>query len=116
LSRRRVLVVEDEVAIALDLAKLVRDYGAAIVGIASSADEAVAQITQTRIHCVVLDVKLGSDDCSSVAQILADRHIPFVFVTGYSNSEVVSGYSAPVIRKPYTPIDVINRLKAVLAT
>jgi CheY-like chemotaxis protein len=97
LSRRRVLVVEDKVAIALDLANLVRDYRAAVVDIASSGDEAVAQITQTRITA-----RCSSDDCSSVAQILADRHIPSVFVTGYSTCEVVSRYSAPVIMHPST--------------
>jgi CheY-like chemotaxis protein len=116
LSRRRVLVVEDEAGIALDLVRLLRDYGATVIGPAASTDEALGHIVRTRLHCAILDVKLSNGDCGAVAQALTWNAIPFIFVTGYSKSEIVSRYSwSPVLSKPYTPIDVIDSLKSVLA-
>ena len=115
-SRRRILVVEDEWAIALDLANLLRDYGASVVGPANNPTEAIRHVARTRPHGAVLDVKPGSEDCSTVAEILTLYAIPFVFVTAYSTSDVVARYPwMPVLTKPYTPIDVINSLKVVLA-
>jgi CheY-like chemotaxis protein len=115
LSGRRILVVEDEAAIALDVARLLRDYGAKVVGPAGDGDEALRHIAQTRIHCAVLDVKLGAGDCGVVAEALSWNLVPFVFVTGYLQCEVIDRFSwSPVIPKPYTPIDVVDSIQSVL--
>jgi CheY-like chemotaxis protein len=115
LSGRLILVVEDEAAIALDLARLLRDHGARVVGPVADGEEALRHVAQTRIDCAVLDVKLGAGDCGVVAEALSWKLVPFIFVTGYSQSEVVSRYSwSPVIAKPYTPIDVIDGIDSVL--
>jgi CheY-like chemotaxis protein len=115
LPGRRILVVEDEAAIALDIARLLGDQGATVIGPVASADQALSQITRTRLHCAVLDVKLGTADCGMVAETLTWNAIPFIFVTGYSDSEVVRRYPwSPVITKPYIPLDVIDSIKSVL--
>jgi CheY-like chemotaxis protein len=111
-----VLVVEDEAATALDLATLLREYGARVI-FANGPDTALRFIPRVRVDCAVLDVNLGNDDCSAVAQALASNVVPFIFVTAFSQSEVVRRYPwSPVIAKPYTPIDVVHSLGAVLAT
>jgi CheY-like chemotaxis protein len=92
LSGRRILVVEDETAIALDLARLLGDYGATVVGPVASAEEALRSVTRKRIHCAVLDVKLRGGDCALVAETLSWNLVPFIFVTAYANSEVVTRY------------------------
>jgi CheY-like chemotaxis protein len=115
LSGRRILVVEDEAAIALDLARLLRDYGATVVGPAVDVEEAIRHVARRRIHCAVLDVKLGPEDCGLVAEALTWNLVPFVFVTGYSHSEVTRRFAwSPVIAKPYTPIDVVDSIESVL--
>jgi CheY-like chemotaxis protein len=115
LSGRCILVVEDEAAIALDLARLLREYGAKVVGPVADGEEAIRHIERTRLHCAVLDVKLSTGDCGVVAEALSWKLVPFIFVTGYSHSDVVSRYSwSPVIAKPYTPIDVIDGIESVL--
>jgi CheY-like chemotaxis protein len=115
LSRRRILVVEDEAVIALDLAKLLRSQGATVVGPAASPNEALAQIARTRIDCAVLDVKLAAGDCGPVAQALTWSAVPFAFVTGHLRSELVSRFSwMLVVPKPHTATDIIDRLKSVL--
>jgi hypothetical protein len=50
LSHRRVPVVEDEAAIALDLARILREHGAIVIGPVSRADEAIAYIAVTKIR------------------------------------------------------------------
>ena len=116
LGRRSILVLEDDGATALDLANLVRDHGEMVVGPAATVGAALTHLMRTPIHCALLDVKLAHGDCGEVAQALAAKVVPFVFVTGYSHSEVVSRYSrSPVITKPYAPVDVINSLRFVLA-
>jgi hypothetical protein len=63
----------------------------------------------------VLDVKLNGGDCGVVAEALSWNLVPFVFVTAYSQSEVVTRFSwSPVIAKPYAPIDVIDSIESVL--
>jgi CheY-like chemotaxis protein len=116
LSGRRILVVEDEAAIALDLARLLRDCGAKVVGPVADGEEALRHVAQTRIDCAVLDVKLGAGDCGLIAEALSWKLVPFIFVTGYSqHSDVISRYSwSPVIAKPYTPTDVIDGIDSVL--
>lgn len=117
LLRRRVMVVEDEAAISLELVRLLREQGAMVVGPASSAEEALQHIARTHIHCALLDIKLCGGDCGAVAQALTWHGIPFIFVTGYSKSEVAARYSwVPVVTKPYTPNDILNRVKSVFAT
>ena len=115
LSGRRILVVEDETAIALDLARLLRDFGATVVGPVANAEEALRSARSKRIHCAVLDVKLLGGDCGLVAETLSWNLVPFVFVTAHANSEVLKRFSwSPVIAKPYAPIDVIDSIESVL--
>jgi CheY-like chemotaxis protein len=110
-----VLVVEDEASIALDLARLLQSYGAKVIS-ANGPDTALRFIARVRLDCAVLDVRLGDDDCDPVARALASNVVPFVFVTAYSQSEVVRRYPrSPVIAKPYTPVDVIHNVNALLA-
>ncbi len=116
LSRRRILVVEDEAAIALDLERLLREYGATVIGPVPSADQALGHIVRTHLHCALLDVKLSHGDCGTVAQALTWNAVPFAFVTGYSDSELVARYSwSPVLVKPYIAIDVIDCIETLLA-
>jgi DNA-binding response OmpR family regulator len=114
LSDRRILVVEDEASIALDLAALLLKQGARVIGPATSVNEALYVMSRSGIDCALLDVKLGQQDVSLVAQALARGGVPFIFVTGYSKHKVIGDYPAhPVIEKPYRPAAVVEAIEAV---
>lgn len=117
LADRNVLIVEDDVAIAIDLADLSMTQGANVVGPAWSVADALTYIRSSVIDCAILDVNLGGEDSSSVADLLSQAEIPFIFVTAYNGHDILSRYpSQPVVTKPYDPSSVIVALIAALAS
>jgi DNA-binding response OmpR family regulator len=82
LTGKRVLIVEDDGFIAMNIADELRADGAEVVGPVHNVDAALKLITTTSLDGAVLDVKLMGQPVFRVADELADRHIPFVFQTG----------------------------------
>ena len=82
LREHRVLIVEDEIVIAIDLVGILLDAGAQIVGPAMSVPEALSLIETHEITAAILDVNLGKEDSLPVAQCLEAAGKPFVFHTG----------------------------------
>jgi CheY-like chemotaxis protein len=101
LAGARVLIVEDAALLAMELETGLSEAGAIVVGPAYELEEALALLDQ-RIDAAVLDANLNGLSVSPVADILAERGVPFVFATGYGDAGgAPSGFGAPVIRKPY---------------
>lgn len=99
----RILVVEDEAVIALDLQRILREAGYRVIGPASSVAEAEQLLHRGRIDCAVLDVEPDSPMPFAVADRLAERDIPFIFVTGCPGLGVPERHGGrPTITRPYT--------------
>ncbi|WP_203073769.1 PhyR family response regulator anti-anti-sigma factor [Falsiroseomonas ponticola] len=103
----RVLIIEDEPIIAMDLQQLVENAGHEVVGIAASEDEAVA-IAEAELPTLVLaDVNLGAggDGATAVARILATHRAPVIFVTAYPERLLTGQDLEPafIITKPFEP-------------
>lgn len=109
----RVLLVEDNFIIALDLAELVREAGAEPVGPVASVRDGVAALTSQEIHAAILDINLGEESALGLVKHLVDRAIPYAFATGYSPDDVIPPQQAttPVLAKPYSAGDVRTLLK-----
>jgi CheY-like chemotaxis protein len=104
---KRVLVVEDEVLLALDIAQQLTDCGFDVVGPATSVAKALALIAEGGCDVAVLDVNLGDETAEPIAHGLRARGTPFVVLTGYSSEQLQSGFGgAPVLSKP-TSRDVL---------
>ena len=102
-SGRRVLVVEDEMIVAWLLEDMLADLGCAVVGPASSVEQALAMIDAEAIDVAVLDVNLNGQMSYPIADALATRGVPFVFSTGYDKDTLLDGYRIfPVLQKPFT--------------
>src|SRR3954471_7448792 len=100
--KRRILVVEDEALIAMDLERIVRNAGCEVLGPVGRAEEALRLAAEERPDAAILDIKLSDGDSFAVADPLARRRVPFVFVTGSGSAvlpERVRG--RPLIQKPY---------------
>jgi CheY-like chemotaxis protein len=78
----RILVAEDEILIALDLSSMLTDAGAEVVGPATTLRAAKAIAQSDLLTAAILDVRLGRETTDSIAAILSERQIPFVFYTG----------------------------------
>ena len=101
-TRPRVLVVEDEYLIRMLLEDMLEELGydmAAGVGTIAEASEAAAN---GDFHAAILDVNLDGQEIFPVADILAKRGLPFVFVTGYGQRSLPGQHSGrPALQKPF---------------
>jgi len=107
LRDQRVLIVEDEALVAMELARVLTEAGAQVVGPAGSIEEALDLVARKPIDRAVLDVNLGGRMVTPVARALAAKAIPFVYLTGYQEPGVNDG---PVLRKPATPELLVGAL------
>jgi CheY-like chemotaxis protein len=113
LSGLRILLVEDEAMIAMLVEDMLIDSGATVVGPAGGVKAALDVISNEEIDGALLDVNLGGEQSFDVADALAERSIPFVFVTGYGGQGVRDRYpNAPTLQKPFVTSD----LEQVLTT
>jgi PAS domain S-box-containing protein len=101
-SRGRVLVVEDEVLIALAICQDLAALGWDIVGPAASVEEAKALLTATALpDAAVLDINLAGKLVYPLADLLRSQQVPMVFCSGYEQLESNSAYDVlPHLRKP----------------
>jgi CheY-like chemotaxis protein len=88
LTGRRVLVVEDEFLLAMELEGLLSNRGCDVLGPASSVRQALAVVRDDRPEVAVLDVNLRGERATPVAAALQERGVPFVVITGYSDAQL----------------------------
>jgi CheY-like chemotaxis protein len=111
----RVLVIEDEAVIALDVADIVRNAGHEVVGIAATEKAAVELARKHAPHLVLADIQLRGADSgiSAVKEIMQSMTVPVIFVTGYPERLLTGAQIEPafVISKPFDP----DLLRAAIA-
>ena len=96
----RVLIVEDEIIVALFLEDLLRELGYEVAGVVSYLDDAMAYAAD--YDAAVLDVHLNGRPVFDFADILTERGTPFVFATGYGARGIPDRYATrPVVQKPF---------------
>jgi DNA-binding response OmpR family regulator len=113
-SARTVLIVEDDIFIALDLERVLDDAGCSVIGPASSVERALRKISDTRLDAALLDVNLGPELVFPVADRLSAEGVPFIFVTGEPSTVPERHWTRPVITKPYKAPAVLEALAAVM--
>ncbi|MEX2126649.1 MAG: response regulator [Xanthobacteraceae bacterium] len=107
-----VLLVEDEPLVAMMLADMLSEFGHMIDGPYSRLGDAMAAAKYNDVQAGILDVNLGGETIYALADVLTDREIPFVFVTGYSADSIDRRFAhVPVLQKP---IDR-QKLRAILS-
>jgi CheY-like chemotaxis protein len=103
----RILVVEDEMLVAMLMEDLLEAFGCRVVGPAASIDNALRLIMNEKIDGAMLDLNLAGNAAYPVAHELARLHIPFIFVSGYGDQELSGGYNdRPKLPKPFRRLDL----------
>lgn len=112
----RVLVLEDEFLIAIDVEQLCRDLGAGDVVIACRLAQVPGAISGSPFDFAVIDVSVGGESTLDVAARLRHANTPFVFATGYADTDVLftAFPDVPVLSKPYSSGDFARAVQAVL--
>lgn len=117
LQSRRILVVEDEYAIAESLIAALEALGSAVVGPAPSVEKALAAIeSEPRIDAAIVDVNLRGVMAEAVADRLMARNIPFVFTSGYGADILCNRYPGTKnCQKPYLIEDIEQALASAMS-
>ena len=103
LSGRRVLVVEDVLLVADMIAEALTNVGCEIVGPVARRERGLVLAREMSIECAVLDINLDGEPSFPIAEVLQERGIPFLFVTGYGAETVMPEplRAVPRLAKPF---------------
>ena len=117
LSGVTVLVVEDDLLLAMDLEATLVGAGAVVVDICHSLAKAMARADAEDFAVAVLDFSLGSDSVTPLARRLARRDVPFVLYTGMQRSEprLIEWRDYPIVEKPASPHMLVSAIRTMLA-
>lgn len=111
LSGIRILVLEDEYLIAMDIEQLCRDHGAEDVSIFHHVPD-ISDNAAIAFDIAILDLMLNDESTLPFAESLRSRGIPFVFASGYADDyDRFARFSGvPVISKPYNPEELVGAI------
>src|SRR3977135_686438 len=107
IAATRVLVVEDEFLIALDIAGVLEQAGIAVIGPAGTVGDALQAIANEEVHGALLDAHLGGEPVGCIADALKARGIPFAFVSGYGREQLPPAHRGVPLAKNAFPCLVL---------
>ena len=112
-----VLLVEDNMIIAMDAADHLYEGGVERVITCSTVSDALHRLEKETITAAMLDVSLGTATSLPVAKVLEERGIPFIIASGYGGeTEVTKSYPDVIlVRKPYSPEQIIEALRSAMS-
>ena len=115
-DRPRVLVVEDEALIAMEVVATLEDAGYQVVGPAGTVARALDLVERIGCDHAVLDVNLGRETAEPVALRLRALGVPFLSLSGYARAQQPPAFhGAPALSKPLRPKELLEELARALA-
>lgn len=117
-TRARILIIEDEPIIAMDIEMIVRELGHDVVGVATTHREAVDEAHKHQPGLVLADIQLAdnSSGIEAVQEILADLKVPVIFITAFPERLLTGDRPEPafLLTKPYQPATLRAAISQVL--
>lgn len=112
----RILIVEDEALLALDLAHRLKTAGFAVVGPVGTVPDALELVARVGCDLAILDVNLGKETSEPVARELLERGVPFVTLTGYCREQLPAVFNGvPSLPKPLRMESLVAEVRQCLA-
>lgn len=115
----RVVVVEDEGLIRMDVVSTLEEAGFEVVGEGSDGEQAIELATEHEPDLVVMDIKMPKLDGISAAEKIAELKIPVVLLTAFSQADLVSraaeAGAMAYVTKPFKPADLLPAIQIALA-
>ena len=117
-TRARILIIEDEPIIAMDIEMIVRDLGHEVVAVATTHSEAVDEAQKHQPGLVLADIQLAdnSSGIEAVQEILSDVKLPVIFITAFPERLLTGDRPEPafLLTKPYQPATLRAAISQVL--
>ncbi len=110
----RILIVEDELLVALLIEELVKTSGYRVAGIAHTSADLRERLPRRDFDAVLLDLSIEGQYDPTVADLLLTKGIPFAFLTGYDYIIEPRHENVPLLQKPFTPAQLSALLAALV--
>jgi DNA-binding response OmpR family regulator len=111
----RVLVVEDEALVAMLIEQYLTEFGCVVASSVRRIANGLESLGENSIGAAVLDVNVGGESVSPIAEVLEEREIPFIFASGYGARGIEPRWHGrPVLEKPFSAQDLRVALLASL--
>jgi len=108
----RILVVEDEALIAIDIEETLQALGCQIAGPTGKLETALQLASDERLDAAILDVTIRGGNSYPVAEQLLARDIPFVLASGYGDWTLPASLrDQPRLTKPFTPTQLEEKVR-----
>jgi len=115
IAQARVLLVEDNALIALELSCALRKQGCVVVGPALTLESAIRLAAETPIDAAILDIDLHGAGVFPLAETLRQQGVAFLFCTGYACPDVDERFgNVPIVQKPIRPEEISAALARIL--
>src|ERR1700753_3195575 len=114
----RILVIEDEMTIALSIEDMLIELGHEVVDLAMRLPQGLALAKAAEFDLAILDVNLDGRMSFPIADVLNDRGVPYLFVTGYGSAgiDLVHRRGRIVIKKPFDLADLRSGITRLMST
>ena len=110
--RSRIIIIEDEPVIALDIEQAVVEADCFVAGMAHTLKEALAMLESVPCDGVILDANLAGKTAEPIVERLRAGEIPFVVVSGYTREQLdFVDDSIPIVGKPFATDSLISSIR-----
>ena len=112
----RVLLVEDDILLLMELEAILREAGAEIAGCCRTVREALAVAERNGVAVAILDVRVGRETIAPVARQLTDHGTPFIFYTGQveNDPDLAEWTGCRILSKPARASAIVAAVAEVL--
>jgi PAS domain S-box-containing protein len=115
LQGKRILVIEDEPLVAMDVESSLTAAGCEVIGPASTLERAKALIEESDCDAALVDVNLAGQPVDELATSLTRKNRPFAFVTGYGREALPAAFrGAVVLSKPFGADQLLATVEVLL--
>lgn len=115
-KKHRILVVEDEMLVAMSIEDALMEAGNEVIGPAATVETALDLLQDEKeVDAIVLDMNLNGRSGMPIADIASEQSIPFLVLSGYGTSAMEGLHSdAPVLSKPFDSAQLVTVLTQLL--
>lgn len=114
LHGRKILIVEDEPLLALDICDQLEDEGMVVVGPGRTLAQALQLAQAGGFEIALIDANLNGERVDKLASLLSSRGVPFAFCTGYGPDALPASHPGhPVLPKPFSPHNLVEMVRSL---
>lgn len=114
LAGRRILVVEDEVILAMEIVAEIEDNNGVVLGPVATLDAGIAALQEQRPDACIVNINLGREKVYNLADLLIDEDVPFVFASSEPRAAIPDRFNdIPLHTKPINMVEAAAALMRI---